>query len=41
MFEDGLQDVDELKNEYADILEDKEKDTVGAKYLKVINSVSF
>ena len=39
MLEDRLQDVDNLRNE--DTLEDEEKDTVGAKYLKVVNSVSF
>ena len=37
MLEDGLQDVDKLQ----DNLKDKEKDTVGAKYLKMVNSVSF
>ena len=41
MLEDGLRDVDELKNEDMDILKDEEKDSIGAKYLKVINSVSF
>ena len=39
MLEDGLQDVDSLQNE--DNLKDEEKDTVGAKYLKMVNSVSF
>ena len=33
MLEDGLQDVDNLQ--------DEEKNVVGAKYLKVVNSVSF
>ena len=37
MLEDGLQDVDKLQ----DNLKDKEKDTVGAKYLKIVNSVSL
>ena len=41
MLEDGPTYIDELKNEDTDTLEDKEKDTVGAKYLKVINSVPF
>ena len=41
MLEDGLRDFDELKNEDTDTLEDEEKDSIGAKYLKVINSVSF
>ena len=41
MLEDGLRDVDELKNEDTDIPEEEEKDTIGAKYLKVVNSVSF
>ena len=31
--------MDSVQNE--DILKDKEKDVVGAKYLKVVNSVSF
>ena len=39
MLEDRLQDVDNLGNE--DTLEEEEKDTVGAKYLKVVNSVLF
>ena len=39
MLEDGLQDVDKLRNK--DTLEVEEKDTIGAKYLKVVNSVSF
>ena len=37
MLEDGLQDVENLQNE--DTLEDEEKDTIGAKCLKVVNSV--
>ena len=37
MLKDGLQDVDKLQ----DNLKDKENDTVGAKYLKMVNSVSF
>ena len=41
MLEDGLRDVNELKNEDTDIPEDEEKDSIGAKYLKVVNSVSF
>ena len=47
MLEDGLQDVNEIQNEDTvedeneDTLEEKEKDTIGAKYLKVVNSVSF
>ena len=36
-FEAGLQDVHNLRNE--DTLEDKEKDTLGDKYLKVVNSI--
>ena len=39
MLEDRLQDVHKLQNE--DTLEDKDKDVVFAKYLKVVNSVSF
>ena len=39
MLEDRLQDVDKLRNE--DTLEDEEKDTIGANYLKRVNSVSF
>ena len=39
MLENGLQDVDKLWNK--DTLEDEEKDTIGAKYLKVVNSVSI
>ena len=41
MLEDGLRDFDELKNKDTDTLEDEEKDSIGAKYLRVINSVSF
>ena len=37
MLEDGLQDVDKIQ----DNLKDKEKDTVGANYLKMVNNVSF
>ena len=37
ILEDGLQDVDTLQ----DTLKDEEKDTVGAKYLKEVKSVSF
>ena len=33
MLEDRLQDVDKLRK--ADTLEEEEKDTIGAKYLKV------
>lgn len=39
MLKDGLQDVDKLRK--MDTLEEEEKDTIGAKYLKVVNSVSF
>ena len=38
MLEDGLRDVDDLKTV---TFEDEKKDTIGAKYLKVVNSVSF
>ena len=31
----------ELRNEDMDTLEDEEKDSIGAKYLKEINSVSY
>ena len=41
MLEDGLRDVNELKNDNTDTLEDEEKDSIGAKYLKVINSDSL
>ena len=41
MLEDRLRDVDELENKDTDTHEDEEKDSIGAKYLKVINSVSF
>ena len=51
MLEDGLRDVEDLKKEDQDNdlederkdndLEDEKKDTIGAKYMKVINSVSF
>ena len=39
MTEDGLRDVDDIQS--GDDQHDEEKDSVGAKYLKVINSVSF
>ena len=39
MLKDGLLDVDKLRKE--DTLEDDEKDTIEAKYFKVVNSVSF
>ena len=51
MLEDGLHDVEDLKKEDQDNdlederknnnLEDEKKDAIGAKYMKLINSVSF
>ena len=40
MLEDGLQNVEDLMNKKEDTPE-AELDTVGARYLKVVNSVSF
>ena len=51
MLEEGLRDVEDLKKEDQDKdvdsesnnddFEDAKKDTVGAKYMKVINSIFF
>ena len=51
MLKDGLRDADDLKKEDQDNhledekkdddLEDEKKDAIGAKYMKVINTVSF
>ena len=39
MLKDGLQDVDSIQND--ENLKDEKMDSVGAKYLKVVNSISF
>ena len=39
MPENGLQDVDDIQNK--DDHQEEEKDSMGAKYLKIVNSVSF